>query len=152
LAEGWFLFSEKGKRPLGRPARKTGWTLDWLRMPRAWVVVARDDRGGTVSQVTGLHRPRRAEIEGVLRTAVARDNPEGAAPVVVARHGPLSPAAMAARSLGIAYERGGFTPTPAYDYLRQLMRWLRPFKGVATRYLPNYLAWHRSLATSGATI
>ncbi len=24
-------------------------------------------------------------------------------------------------------------------------RWLYPFRGVATRYLPNYLVWHRFL-------
>lgn len=29
--------------------------------------------------------------------------------------------------------------------IRRFRAWLRPFRGVATKYLPNYLAWHRRL-------
>ena len=31
----------------------------------------------------------------------------------------------------------------AYD--SRLKNWMRPFNGVATKYLPNYLGWHRAL-------
>jgi hypothetical protein len=31
------------------------------------------------------------------------------------------------------------------SYLRRLRTWLRRFCGVATRYLANYLLWHRFL-------
>lgn len=31
----------------------------------------------------------------------------------------------------------------AWAYIRRFRRWLAPFRGVATSYLPNYLLWHR---------
>jgi hypothetical protein len=30
---------------------------------------------------------------------------------------------------------------PDHAYHRRLRDWLRPFHGVATRYLPNYMGW-----------
>jgi hypothetical protein len=143
LAEGWFLYSEKGKRYLGRPPRKTGYTLEWLRLPRAWVVVACDEAGRAICRFTGLRRPLVTALEEVLRAAVAIRGDGDGAPVVISRHGPICQAAMAARRLGLEYERGGaYDTVQAEAYLRGFRRWLRPFKGVATRYLPNYIAWH----------
>ena len=31
------------------------------------------------------------------------------------------------------------------SYDSRLKGWIKPFKGVATKYLPNYLGWHRAL-------
>jgi hypothetical protein len=31
------------------------------------------------------------------------------------------------------------------EYRMRLYRWLKPFRGVATKYLPNYLAWHLAI-------
>lgn len=36
----------------------------------------------------------------------------------------------------------------AISAIRRFRAWLKPFRGVATKYLPNYLAWHRSLGRS----
>jgi hypothetical protein len=73
--------------------------------------------------------------------------------IFTARHGPFGPAAA------VAHRKGGrfFDPMRArstahlilYEfkvvssYLRRLRTWMFRFRGVATRYLANYLLWHR---------
>jgi hypothetical protein len=139
VAETWFMFSEKGKRPLDRPARRHAWVTDWLFAPRAWVVLLGDDRGRHVGKLTGLRRPMAVELEPVLAAVVGGPNP-----VLISRDGPYAQLPLAARKLGLTHERVGLEAGARVEAYRQrLRRWLRPFRGVATRYLPNYLAWHR---------
>lgn len=146
LGEMWFLHSEKGKRPLGRPPRRNGWTVDWLRAPRAWVILAGDRNGHVWSDVVGMQRPDVADLERVLGPAL--DPLDGQA-VLLTREGPYGMVNAFARRVGLRYQRLGRQPRDAPMppdlgiYMRRLRRWLRPFCGVATRYLPNYLAWHR---------
>lgn len=144
VAETWFMFSEKGKRPLDRPARRHTWVTDWLSAPRARVVLMADDRGRAVGQCVGLRRPMAEDYQRVVTAAVARGRP-----VLVSRDGPYGQLPVAARRLGIPHERcvAWDAGARAHAYRRRLVHWLRPFFGVATRYLPNYLAWHRWVET-----
>jgi hypothetical protein len=36
-------------------------------------------------------------------------------------------------------------------YHQRLRQWLSRFRGVASRYLPNYLGWHRTLDSGQVT-
>lgn len=144
VAETWFMFSEKGKRPLDRPARRHTWVTDWLSAPRAWVVLMADDKGRAIGQLAGLRRPMVDDYERVVTAAVANGRP-----VLVSRDGPYGQLPRAARRLGIRHERCVVWDAGArvHAYRRRLKYWLRPFFGVATRYLHNYLAWHRWVDT-----
>jgi hypothetical protein len=149
LGEIWFFHSEKGKRPLGRPPYRNDWTADWLRAPRARVVLAGDLRGRVWSDVVGLQRPMADDLERVLGPVLAPDA------ILITREGPYGPIRAFARRAGLRYQRLGWqrrgTPVPPDlgAYIRRLRRWLRRFCGVATRYLPNYLAWHRLVDNPG---
>jgi hypothetical protein len=73
--------------------------------------------------------------------------------VLVARHGSHGPFAVVASIRGLVFREGTrpgktrkllLTHTEtALDYRDRLLAWIRRFHGVATRYLPNYLVWHR---------
>lgn len=153
------LYSEKGRRrtrgeePRRRPAARTA-PGAWVARLVARVLVACDRRGRTVTGVAGIATTARIpshEFERILRGRV-----EGRAHLVAA-DGPLSPAATAARRAGWlfhdarAWARGAARARSlvhvrtADAYAARFLDWLERFRGVATRYLPNYLAWHRAL-------
>jgi hypothetical protein len=61
---------------------------------------------------------------------------------------PYSAVARFARLQGLRYHRfrgPELLHHPAALYGAAMRRWLSRFQGVATRYLPHYLAWHRLL-------
>jgi transposase-like protein len=156
LGEMWFFHSEKGKRPLGRTPYRNDWTVDWLNAPRAWVVLAGESNGFVWSDVVGLQRPMADDLERVLGPALAPGT------TLVTRQGPYGPIHAFARRAGLRYRRldqgpvalrhRGDAPLPDLGaYMRRLRRWLRRFCGVATRYLPNYLAWHRLVEAEHAS-
>jgi hypothetical protein len=141
VGEAWFLFSEKGSRKLDRPARRHGYVADWLNAPRAWVVVGRHEGGRGVHELVGRRRPNAADVAQALEPVAGPDV------TLVSRFGPFGAVAGAARRLGVAHEHGWSLPSRVRveDDVVQLRRWLRRFCGVATRYLPNYLAWYSLL-------
>ena len=58
---------------------------------------------------------------------------------------------MLAVRLNIPYRRPGWgSPeiVAVRSYIMALRRWVRRFRGVATRYLHHYLAWHRFLVSA----
>jgi transposase-like protein len=139
IDEIWFQQSEKGSRNLDRPARRR---KVWYRFHATpvWVLVARDEAGGTVSEVIGLSRAQADDIVGAL---AARLGPDAE---LVSRFGYHAAPAVAADRLRLTHR----TVLPVANellslkgYLGRLRRWMRRFRGVATRYLANYLAWHR---------
>ena len=83
--------------------------------------------------------------------------PRGMAPVKLRSDGEVSPSgrvATAARRTGHRHttvRRYTGTPNPVRHldnvtaYATRLRHWINRFHGVATRYLDNYLAWHRTL-------
>lgn len=157
---GWLriLQSCKGqRRDLGRPARRRrppGWS--WLWSPRTMVAVALERESGQVvtAVVDGAERgrPGVAALVGALRHRVETKPP----PDVMMTEGWLSPwSRFVEKELGGRCHQVGSRrsegPEPAggihvrgqQRYGAQFRRWMRRFRGVATRYLPNYLIWHR---------
>ncbi|HUE76428.1 MAG TPA: hypothetical protein VMM83_00675, partial [Longimicrobiales bacterium] len=144
LQRAWFAHSEKGRRPAGRAARRHGYRY-FSHIPRALrVQVAlawqRDD--ATLAEVSSPGGddprfparalfPRLADIEALF--------PEPLTPL----EGLESIAAPG--GVRVVRRRDFDAPLPPTVLMeRSLRRWLRPFRGVATRYLPHYLQWFRS--------
>jgi transposase-like protein len=151
FAEALFAYSEKGNRRLNRPAYVRGGYADkmeWQTRRRVRVLLLRGRDGTAAGQVWVDNVPVTAHIletltrlvapPAVIVMAASRMSPFGAA---VTRSGhelcslhrnarPAAPTALLHMSNVVAFER-------------RLRRWLLPFRGVATRYLKNYLAWHR---------
>jgi transposase-like protein len=141
LAETCFPFSEKGRRDLDRPPRPRGDPFWWLAA-RTWVILARDASGRPWSDVSGSARPWVEDLQLSLGGRTAPNIRVCAAP------GPFSAPARFARLRGYDYLRlTGYRLIhhPAATYGAALRRWLNRFQGVATRYLPHYLLWHRFL-------
>jgi len=151
--ETFVLESHKGKRSsMPRKSRKRGGsaTKRGLSGEQIPVIVARDRQGATTDAV--LPRLNRASIaaalEGVVTPANAFCCDGGGAIVAFARR-----AGIAAHVL----PRPGKPDPNAPDfhlnnvnaYHGRLKEWLRRFHGVATKNLPNYLGWRRTLEALG---
>jgi transposase-like protein len=145
VSETCFAVSEKGRRDLDRPPRRRAAPLG-LPGPRVWVILARDAAGRPVAVVAGARRPHARELaQGLLPRL-------GPGVTLSDVAGPLGGAACLARQEGLGYRRRSWAekpPHPAVVHGCELRRWLRRFRGVATRHLPNYLSWHRLLALAG---
>jgi transposase-like protein len=142
VAETCFPFSEKGCRHLDRPPRARGDRFWWLNR-RVWVVLARDDAHQPWSDVVG---PLRARIEELDQTLAPHLAPTAR---ITTSEGPYSAVARFARVRRLRYRRlrgPELLRHPAALYGAAMRRWLARFQGVASRYLPHYLAWHRFLA------
>jgi transposase-like protein len=134
----WFPYSEKGRRDLTRPPRERGVRYrSRYRGGSVNVVIACDAAGQVVTAVSGA-------VIGSLHLEEALAGRIHGQPIVSARPGPYSPCAVFARRIGASYQ-----PVARVDkvkhYVLRLKRWLEPFRGVATKYLPNYLVWHRRI-------
>jgi transposase-like protein len=146
--ETYLLESDKGKRNLGRKARKRGGHASkrGISDEPICVLVARDRSGQTWDYVTGngpLTTPRlTASLKPVL---------DGDA-LLVSDGNPTYTAFCEAE--GISHEIVNFSQgqrvVGAYQvqnvnaYHRRFKLWLERFHGVATQYLPNYLGWRRA--------
>ena len=155
---GGYSESFKGRRSgLGRPARTHAVPRPWryLSDPRAVRVLVATDRDGHV--VTGIVRrpvPRAGDLERILGGRL-RGRSHGRGPVlVVARAGAglLGYRRFADRLGGTVRSACGpegrhplVTAERARLYWLRLQHWMVRFRGVATRYLPHYLLWHRWL-------
>lgn len=146
-----FAYSEKGRRNLPR-ARSHGFHAGALFGEYcANILIACDRRGDVITGIASLATSAyiwSAEIDQVLRNRVR------GRPIVTCRQGRFGAAALFARR-----RRGRFfdarararhaTGRPhirnARAYAHRLKDWMRRFRGVATRYLSNYLLWHRIL-------
>lgn len=143
------VYSEKGKRNLQRPPRKRGIGHDIRRQFEARLVnvtIAYDRRGVAVGMITGAICANYSEIEKRLLPRVF------ASKTIISAHGPRSPYAGVARRNGVAYEWAARFTTPTRElyhignvraYWKRMRDWLLRFRGVATRYLQNYLLWHQ---------
>ena len=150
LRETPFHFSEKGSRKTRRPARRKRWPsgIHYFRAPAAWVTVALAQDGRVASAVCGGRRPTDGDYGRLLGGRLA----EGAR--ITSRHGELGAPALLARRLNLPHDKGSLRckeNDAASTYVSRLRGWIRRFHGVATKYLPNYLVWHRFLHTLGVT-
>jgi transposase-like protein len=146
--ETMFLLSFKGKRSgLGRKARKRGGKAAkrGLSQEQVPVLVARDRSGATMDCV--LDAMDTVTLSAALRPFVTKD-------VVLCTDGSKA-LAGAARDLGIEHHAinlsagirvdGAWHVQNVNAYHSRLKAWIQRFRGVATRYLTNYLGWFRAL-------
>ena len=141
LQETFFAESQKGSRTLDRPARRRR-ALHRIEITPVWVIVARDPEGHVASGVVGCERPGPEDLQRILLPHL-----DGGAELITTT-GHYGAAARLADQVGLDHRRAGFHApeiAAARRYVLDLRRWIRRFRGVATRYLPNYLAWHRAL-------
>jgi hypothetical protein len=154
--ETFILESFKGRRAgLPRASRtrggkpiKTGLSAEQIP-----VLVARDRSGATIDAV--LPKLDRASVTAVLAGVITSANQ-------LCCDGGKAIAAFA-RVGGIPYhvlpKPGGPKPSApdlhinnVNAYHSRLKEWLRPFHGVATKNLPHYLGWRRTLEAFGKTV
>ena len=139
--ETYVLESRKGARGLGRKARRRGGKAKKRGLSREQVPVlmAADRSGTTVSAV--LPRVDAAALTAALDPVVAKDA------LLVSDGGASYPPCAAA--LGVSHEalnrsmgervRGDLQTVNSRH--SRLKDFLRPRRGIATRYLDNYLSW-----------
>ena len=147
--ETFFLESFKGARvfPIDRAPRKRGGVakkrgLSFEQIP---VLVVRDRNGATTDTVLPSLRAR--DIVPALSGLIARD--------AVLCTDKARAYQTFARATGIRHERitskkgervrGAFHIQNVNGYHSRLKDWMRRFRGVSTKYLPNYLGWRRLL-------
>ena len=143
--------SAKGSRSLSRPPRRHGeaWTFPSWQTDPVTVLVAREDRPELAEMIIETVRedsggPRVPGLRGEVYDARIGPRVSHVAEIVGIR-GPLCTLADFADRIGARYrqEARAFSPLGIYRVRRQLRAWLRPFRGVATRRLDNYLEWFR---------
>lgn len=146
--ETMFLLSFKGKRSgLDRKARKRGGkaTQRGLSHEQVPVLVARDRAGATMDCV--LKATDIAALSAALKPFLMKD-------VVLCTDGSKA-LAGAARELGVEHHAVNLSAGVRVDgawhvqnvnaYHSRLKAWVQKFRGVATRYLANYLGWFRAI-------
>lgn len=154
--ETFILESFKGKRSgIPRESRKRGGksAKRGLSAEQVPVLVARDCQGATTDAV--LPRLNRvsiaAALDGVVTPANAFCCDGGTAIVAFARR-----AGIAAHVLPMPGKPNPKAPdfhlNNVNAYHGRLKEWLRRFHGVATKNLPNYLGWRRTLEALGQQI
>lgn len=147
----WLPFSAKGSRRLPRPARRRRFDGIFSFETRVeWIVIACDNRDASFATTVGPSRPRhravRAAVEPALATPVA----------LVCRRNRLIPFGPVARAFGVPLEleypanretSPDQEPERGRIYMVRVRRWLKRFRGVASRYLDHYLLWFRILGS-----
>lgn len=152
--ETFILESFKGKRSdLPRKARKRGGTSKrGLSAEQIPVLVARDRQGATTDAV--LARLDRASITTALGGVVTPDNEfccdGGTAIVAFAKRSGI-PAHVLSKPGKPSRQAPDYHLNNVNAYHGRLKEWLRRFHGVATKNLPNYLGWRRTLEALGTT-
>lgn len=154
----WLAHSRKGERRVrDRPARRRApRCLITFSGRRVCVLLACDRLGQVASGLTPRPDPDPDAVERVLAGRVSEEGAATSRTALVSTKGRFGPAARLARTKGWGFlhaRSGGLLGPgrwPAHvrtvvAYRLRLRRWLPRFRGVATKYLPNYLAWHRSL-------
>jgi transposase-like protein len=147
--EMYVLESHKGSRKLDRPPRKRGGKAKRRGSSReqVCVLVARDRSGQTIDFVAGkgnldkrhLHEHLLSHLEAdVLLVTDAQ-----AAYPAFAREAGITHAAVNV-SAGIR-TRGALHIQNVNAYHSRMRAWLAGFRGVASRYLPNYFGWRWAL-------
>lgn len=149
--ETYFLRSCKGQRHgLSRVARKRGGAAKQrgLGHEQVPVLIARDRAGDTANFV--LQSVTASAVGAVLKPILPDDT-------VLCTDGSSTLAAVA-RNLGVEHHAinvsagirviGAWHVQNVNAFGSRLRGWLRRFKGVATKYLANYLGWFRTLDRS----
>ena len=149
--ESFILESRKGERGLAREARKRGGKAKkpGLSDEQTPVLIARDRHG---DQVDAVLPNRTAEaVEAALDGVLARDDVllcvDGDAAVIAyaKKHGIEFETIIASKGEHVHEKVLHLQNVNAT--VSRFKTWLTRFNGVASKYLPNYLAWRRRLET-----
>jgi transposase-like protein len=147
--EMYLLESHKGSRTLARAPRKRGGkaTKRGISNEQMCILVARDRTGQTLDWVPGKGPVTRAQLHEHLKARLEPD-------VLLVTDAHAAYRAFA-REAGITHEavnlqagvrvRGAIHVQNVNAYHSRLRGWLQPFRGVASRYLGNYLGWRWAL-------
>ena len=148
--ETYFLHSAKGSRGLLRKARHRGGkaTQRGTSKEHTPVLIARDRTGNTANFI--LPSTRSTDMGAALQPILLPDT-------VLCTDGSSALAAVA-RHLGVEHHpinvsagvrvQGAWHVQNVNAFGSRLRQWMLRFKGVATRYLANYLGWFRVLDRS----
>ena len=143
--ETFLLESKKGTRKMDRPARKHGGKASkrGISGKQVCILVARDRSGQTCDFVTGRGPVTTAQLLRHLPPILASDTllvtDANAAYRAFARDTGITHACVNLRA-GVRVD-GAIHVQNVNAYHSRFHQWLRAFRGVATRYLPNYLGW-----------
>lgn len=153
--ETYFLESFKGQRHLPRPSRKRGGKAAkrGTSKEQIAVLVVRDRHGETAGCI--LHGTSAEQIGSALTPLLNKDvilcTDSMPAYKRIARHARIVHhsvnVAAGQRVINSIYH---IQNVNAYD--SRLKQWVIKFHGVATRYLGNYLGWHRMIDRLGQNI
>ncbi len=151
--EMFILESQKGSRKLDRPARQRGGHATRRGVSRELdcILVARDRGGQTIDAVVGRGALTTAQLERHLLPRLDRQvllvSDSHAAYRSFARKHDIAHEAVNLRA-GVRVRRGGAGAIHVQNvnsYHQRFRQWLSHFRGVASRYLPNYLGWRWAL-------
>jgi transposase-like protein len=147
--EMYVLESHKGSRKLERAPRKRGGkaTKRGISYEQMCILVARDRAGQTLDWVPGKGPVTSTQLHEHLKARLQPD-------VLLVTDAHAAYRAFA-REAGITHEavnvsagsrvRGAIHVQNVNAYHSHLRAWLLPFRGVASRYLGNYLGWRWAL-------
>lgn len=151
--ETYFLESYKGKRlidwqKMGRKARKRGGSAvkRGISDEQICVICSLDRVGNILSEATGKSRPKQTDIEHFFDNRLMPNST-----LCTDEHNSY---AAFARTKGIQIKQipsgkhkiGIYHIQHVNSYHSQLKGWMARFRGVATKYLNNYLSWFKWLA------
>ena len=143
--ETFLLESRKGARKLDRPARKRGGKASQrgISKEHVCILVARDRSGQTCDFVTGRGPVTTGQLKAHLAPILADDT-------LLVTDANKAYRAFAEQT-GISHAfvnlsagervRGAVHVQNVNGYHSRFHGWLRRFRGVSTRFLPNYLGW-----------
>jgi transposase-like protein len=148
----FFLHSAKGSKNLGRKPRKRGGKSKkrGISSDRVCVLVARDRKNNTLSDIATFGRPSADNIDNLLGSRIS-----GNSVLLTDRHPRFSSFAKNRNLnyLPLDIGKGKRTIKGIYhiqnvnSYHSRLKNWIYRFKGVATKYLSNYLHWFEFVDT-----
>ena len=142
----FFLYSQKGNRNIDRKPRSRGGKSKkrGINSEQVCVLVARDRTDSTISEVATFGRPSADEIDKVLGASLSKDS------IFLTDKHPsfrcfAKKRGLKYRSLdlskGIRVIKGIYHIQNVNSYHSRLKAWMNKFKGVASKYLSNYLHW-----------
>jgi transposase-like protein len=145
--EAFFLESFKRKRQMPRKSRKRGGKAEkpGLSAEQIPVLIARDRQGAEADAV--LKDLSDKSVSDVLRPLVSRENvlvSDGASRYL--RFAETADMLHVSLNHSAGERRWGvYHINNVNAQVQRLKDWMRPFRGVATANLPNYLGWHRAI-------
>jgi hypothetical protein len=119
-----------------------------LRAPSVSVLIALGDSGRVVSGVCSSDRANERDYERLLAHRLGRRAR------LTSSAGRFGAPAGFARRHRLPHDQAPLRHeerAAAGTYVQRLRSWMRRFHGVATKYLTNYLAWHRFLHALGVS-